>query len=698
MLTPEQAWKASVDQLRLEMNKTYFEKWVAPAKLLEFQEGMFKISVPDEYTRDWLDSRVKRQIVRMITGVLGREVDVTFEVMIDEPESDREDETVLESSVNIEEVFQSLRTSITQPDRIVVVPKYLLRWVPLISPDMFWMVVAFRQARFLSTVHTDQSKPFTARADEIYRWCGMSRATFWRNIDRPELGWFIERLPQNNWGVDAGSGRPKQNPNRYRMMVDLPITPMDAEDLRNYLQSSGFQDDPIKALQNSLQVTPGQIFRYPSPRPAPYHRMMEPQPATVSDVIKDLLQEQDQNSDVQRQVVSLSEQLADRLLRPLENIQISWYFLQEWLPELGAAPALFVVLLRSLGYFNAQTGELRDQVWIDGGYEEIAQVLGIERTKTVVSWLPGLTDRGPRVEKVAASTQKERERTEKLRQLLPGFLERIGYRANQHGSYSFQFRVKLDVEPLTSLDHDLVNWAEDFVQTCEKRGVFDLFQQWLYGCELETFIGTFKETNSIYETLNSDRIPYLRLSGKDNSRIETLNRLLKSSFETLQSAGIPFLRLFKVLTGLKTLKPLLENPSTIEEALDDMDKPVEEWNLKDLLERNHVSTKKQAVLLKAEKSAQAFVSWLIYAASPRGEAIKDPVSLAISKLFENPGEGAGGAYDRLAALTKDRFSRMVTAELDLRSPGEQDWTVILRGATHIRLRQLAEELGIERNQ
>ena len=145
--------------------------------------------------------------------------------------------------------------------------------------------------------------------------------------------------------------------------------------------------------------------------------------------------------------------------------------------------------------------------------------------------------------------------------------------------------------------------------------------------------------------------------------------------------------------GLRTLKPLLDSPTST--ACAEPDTEGEAWQLAELLKINHVSQKKREALMRREKSGKPFVSWLLYAASSRGEAIKDPVGLAISKLLENPSEGAGGAYDRLAELPDETLRDLVWDELHWNRPSNRDWRQAMDNASRDRLRQLVEELGIE---
>ncbi len=76
----KQAWQAALGQLQLEMPKAAFDTWIRDAELLKVSDGKFQIGVHNAYARDWLDSRLKSTIVKMLTGTLNRQVDVNFVV------------------------------------------------------------------------------------------------------------------------------------------------------------------------------------------------------------------------------------------------------------------------------------------------------------------------------------------------------------------------------------------------------------------------------------------------------------------------------------------------------------------------------------------------------------------------------------------------------------------------------------------
>ena len=119
-----------------------------------------------------------------------------------------------------------------------------------------------------------------------------------------------------------------------------------------------------------------------------------------------------------------------------------------------------------------------------------------------------------------------------------------------------------------------------------------------------------------------------------------------------------------------------------------------DWNLKELLIRNRISAKNQALLLENGLTAQAFVSWLLYAASPSGDVIRDPIAHAVSRLISYPDRGAGGAYDQLADMPVNDLAELLTRELTGQSPWNPLWRKTMADAPRTRLRALADQLNI----
>jgi chromosomal replication initiator protein len=76
----KQAWQAALGQLQLEMPKAAYDTWVRDAELISVSEDTFKIGVRNAYARDWLDSRLKSTIAKLLAGTLNRPIEIEFEI------------------------------------------------------------------------------------------------------------------------------------------------------------------------------------------------------------------------------------------------------------------------------------------------------------------------------------------------------------------------------------------------------------------------------------------------------------------------------------------------------------------------------------------------------------------------------------------------------------------------------------------
>lgn len=76
----DKAWRAAQGQLQMEMPKAAYDTWVRDAELLSYEDGAFIIGVHNAYARDWLESRLTSTVVRILTGIMNRAVEVRFTV------------------------------------------------------------------------------------------------------------------------------------------------------------------------------------------------------------------------------------------------------------------------------------------------------------------------------------------------------------------------------------------------------------------------------------------------------------------------------------------------------------------------------------------------------------------------------------------------------------------------------------------
>ena len=95
------------------------------------------------------------------------------------------------------------------------------------------------------------------------------------------------------------------------------------------------------------------------------------------------------------------------------------------------------------------------------------------------------------------------------------------------------------------------------------------------------------------------------------------------------------------------------------------------WDFNFLMANNAVDPGSVKNMLKTNKAygrdisklARGFVSWLLYACSPLGAKIADPVALAVRRLQDGLHPGAGPDFDRLAALKPYELRALIDADL-----------------------------------
>ena len=77
-MNPEQAWLATMGQLKMDMSKAAFDTWVKNCELVGYERGTFTISVANPYARDWLESRLSSTITQVLTGIMNHPQEVAF--------------------------------------------------------------------------------------------------------------------------------------------------------------------------------------------------------------------------------------------------------------------------------------------------------------------------------------------------------------------------------------------------------------------------------------------------------------------------------------------------------------------------------------------------------------------------------------------------------------------------------------------
>lgn len=725
-MTPEAAWQHTLNRLRTQISKAIFDSWVKQTRLLRVEERsghiQFIIDAGGEYARDWLSQNMSATFSKLLSGYTGTTAQVSLctendpeyvsgerPPIQDIPALDANDVSAAsaraeQAEMLLSEVRLSLRDMFVKHEREIAIPGYFRRWIPYLGPTLAWVVVAFRQAFYLKAgCQAKDGGEFSVRADQIIRWSGLARSTFWEAIKDSRLGWFIQQVSEGpRWTPDERTGQPRQKPNRYRFCVAMPLTPGDASTLAAWLEAAGIQSDPAAALRSAIACERGEILPDPAPQPQPHQTLPElSSPRSVHEVVHRMCGRLSRQTFAE--VNALADELEAHLIPKNDLIFITWYFLQNWVPELGPGAAWLITLLRDQCYFSRNGGQNRDTVQVKGGAAALAAMLGLSRPKTVDEWLPPLLLRPN-----GGGDSKRLRRKSATRKKVACFLTRCNgnTKSGIRKSGTWQFQVTdYGAEPLIP-DHQqayqaLLDIIGAYLESGDRDEVDALLASLTRARSGLSLAGFGRDSVSL--TVDPGRVTDSQKgqSGRElDSHMEndgakrTLNRarsglvlkhLIKSSID-IESLTATITRLESLINGHDGK---IFNDETVVVG--------GKWNIKRLLERSQIGAKKK--LIEAGVTPEAYISRLLYLYSPLGEGLKDGRGWLVRSLLEGAQMGAGGSYDELASMTPYELGRLVQKVLvgwdGLERPvNDRYWDDVMRGGSRKRLEELAERLGI----
>jgi hypothetical protein len=567
----EQAWQSVLGQLQMEMPRASFDTWVRNTQLLTCENGLVTIGVRNQYARDWLENRLTSTIARLLAGMLNQGVEVQFVVAScesepddSEPEADEPDTDEAET-----EVVNRLRyDEIVAPARIVAIPGYFNRLLPEIGARAAWLYVGWRQAVWNGERgYEGGSRSRRIAVSQITRFSGLGRRTFFRAADEPAtwqaLAGLVEKQDGSPCWKQGRDQRSHRLPNKYTVHLTLPLSQADSqavlEWLTDYLQEG---ISLLDALNRTIAIKElvGELLPLAGTAPNQTSTFQ-----TVMDIAVSL-----NDGELSPDIQAAAEKLHRRIISGFGTLLITHYFLEKVIPTAKLTPpqAWLVTLLRDRCYVNAQTGEVRDEVMIRGGYPELASWLGLSRSKTIWEWMRN--GKGAVSAFMAALPLQEGDEPDTLR-----------------------LKIRLD-EPL-----------------------FD-------GATDTNRLAQVALSNGADDTINVAQMSPL------NGAVDTDGWRKWHSLKHLN-------------TDLNTCKAqITTKPEPVAVP--------SHWVLRKLLVQNNAHPKIVKEMLAANASVQAFVSWVLFATSPVGEGINNPVAYALASLKEDPERGAGRAYDALAAL------------------------------------------------
>ncbi|WKZ35050.1 MAG: DnaA N-terminal domain-containing protein [Anaerolineales bacterium] len=594
----QQGWSSVLAQLQLDMPRASYETWVVGTVALGLENDVLLVSTRNAYARDWLESRLTSTVQRLLVGILNRSVSVKF-VVGDESQAEAEMETEAEETdepeLNIEPVQWLDYDRIVQPHKQVVVKGYLRRLGMEIGPKAVWLYVGFHQAAWrVQDQNHPSGKPL--HSHEVKRFSTMSNGAFWRLLKHTGIQGHLTGLVQRIDSQDARrfrrgrDGRPHRAPIRYQVFMTPRLTRADAIAVHLRLKALIEKHNSVSnALQELLAVEDVMDLLTPLDMKLPHAPMN-----TVMDMVH-----LETGETFSPEIERLAQELHRKIINCLGDIHIPHYFITETIKRYNLTPAQawLITAARDMAFINARTGERRDVVTFKRGYQEMAELIGSNRYKTVQAWLH------------LHWTSQQRGGN------LSRFLQEIDlpdsktYADLRVESMPRAFRVLLD-EPLDADGSNKVDANGSHMADAD-------------GSISWTQMGALADANGSH---------MVDANGSDlNSFKHPLNTDKKNTSTTQHACG--------------------ENAA--EAVAPDF------WELETLLAQNDVHPKVQKELLEVQASVHAFVSWVLYVASPKSGNLSDPLGYAISRLREHPLREARGVFRQFADLPPEELLALI---------------------------------------
>ncbi|MFT3892732.1 MAG: DnaA N-terminal domain-containing protein [Anaerolineales bacterium] len=377
----QQAWQSVLEQIQMEMPRASFDTWVRDTEALSLDDGTLTITTRNTYARDWLESRLQNKVQRLLVGILNQPVDVCFVVRIaagEEPDAIQPED---EPDVAVEPVQWLDYDRIVQPHKQIVVKGYLRRLGIEIGPKAIWLYVGFHQAAWKA--NRPGCQPLYS--GDVVRFSGLSSSAFWRLMKQEKIHEQLTGLVQRIDPLDerryhrGRDRRPHRSPVRYQVCMTPRLTQADAKAVFCILRQClalGL------SLSNGLEILIGRetILETLSGETdvqdiAPYD--------TVMDIVRELAGEE-HTPDLDR----LAQELHRKIINSLCDIHIPHYFITHTIHHYNLTPAQawLITIARDMAYINARTGERREVVTFKNGYQEMAELVGSSRYKTIQSW------------------------------------------------------------------------------------------------------------------------------------------------------------------------------------------------------------------------------------------------------------------------------------------------------------------------
>src|SRR5262245_392878 len=74
----KQVWRAALGELQVSLSPANYETWLRDTQLVDVEDNRFRISVPNGFAKDWLETRYRSLISQTLAKIVGYSVQIEF--------------------------------------------------------------------------------------------------------------------------------------------------------------------------------------------------------------------------------------------------------------------------------------------------------------------------------------------------------------------------------------------------------------------------------------------------------------------------------------------------------------------------------------------------------------------------------------------------------------------------------------------
>lgn len=228
-------WEQAKEDLRLGVgSKAIYNDLFLGSELLGQEGDTYIIGVASHQVRERIEGRLNGLVVRMLSGIAGKPVDVRFKVIDANVTIVRRIEEDEEENIQGDGVYLDRRNAIIQPNKIEVHTQYFRhRWRPLLGTLVSELIRELRQRCY----HNGGRSTFKTNFGSLAKALKVSEVTIKRTFARNKdgefkneyLGYFIKDMEILRYRREDGTLRGAGT--RFTIYLDEPLTPADEKKL-----------------------------------------------------------------------------------------------------------------------------------------------------------------------------------------------------------------------------------------------------------------------------------------------------------------------------------------------------------------------------------------------------------------------------------------------------------------------------------